>query len=253
MTDVRHTQGDGMAVSLGRRFTTVAGVVLAAIALLAPASPASAQVPEGTQAAVYVGGPVANCPPGTNSGFAPVGSTTINGVTVSGAGRCSSLAADAEGFYSVGGSSPLNFTAECANVGGVVQHHGGVTVPAGTVVNGVLITQPTTITTENAQAVFPGGRQATLNQVISTPTSLTRNAIVFAGGPTVGQVICGAAAYPLAVNAGGPAAAASELVGQVSDSSGLSTTTIVAGAAVALALMAQIAVAARLRRRSATT
>lgn len=243
-----------MAVSLGRRFTILAGVVLAAIALLVPASPASAQVPEGTQARVYVGGPVANCPPGTNSGFAPVGSTTINGVTVSGAGRCSSLAADAEGFYTVAGSfsSPLNFTAECANVDGVVQHHGGVTVPAGTVVNGVLITQPTTIETVNAQAVFPGGRQATLNQVISTPTSLTRNAIVFAGGPTVGQVICGAAAYPLAVNAGGPAAAASELVGQVSDSSGVSATTIVAGGAVVLALMAQIAFTARVRRRSAT-
>ena len=237
----------------GRRFTALAGLVLAAIALLVPASPASAQVPEGTQAAVYVGGPVATCPPGTGADFAPVGTTTINGVTVSGAGRCSSLAADAEGFYSVGGSGPLNFNAECAIVDGVVQHNGGVTVPAGTLVNGVLVTEPTTITTLNTPVVFPGGREAILNQVISTDTSLTRNAIVFEGGPTVGQVVCGAAAYPLAVNAGGPAAAASELVGQVSDSSGLSTTTIVAGVAVAIALMAQIAVAARLRRRSATT
>jgi hypothetical protein len=249
---VGHKQEDGMAVSMGRRLACLAASLLATVVVLAPASPASAQVPAGSQATAIVGGPAANCPPGSPPVRASA-SMTINGVTVIGAGDCTPLAADAEGSFTVSGSftDPLLFTSECANVDGVIQNRGGVQVPAGTLVNGVAVPAVTTVTTNNTPVVFPGGRTAILNQVISTPTSLTRNAIVFIGGPTVGQVVCGAAAaYPLAVSTGGPSEAASAIATPASEAtSGLSTATVAAGAAVALALLAQVAMATRLRRR----
>ncbi|MDQ3896132.1 MAG: hypothetical protein M3326_02585, partial [Actinomycetota bacterium] len=188
-----------MAVSVNRRISVLAGVVATAIALMLPASPAQAQVPLGTQATPLVGGPTASCPPGS-PGAVVAGGGTVNGVAVTGGGRCTPAAAAADGSYSIVGVTPnLAFSADCANSGGVVTTGGGVEVPAGTIVNGTPVATTTTVTTLNTPVTFPGGRTAILNQVITTGTTVTRNAIVFTGGPTVGQVVCGASAYPLAV------------------------------------------------------
>lgn len=249
-----HEEEDGMAVQR-RRVGVLSGVVLAGIAILATIAPAVAQVPPGTQAITYVGGPVADCPPGSPGALVPA-AATVNGVTISGAGRCTPLAADAEGTYSVGGSSPLNFTSECANVGGTVQSRSAVVVPAGTTVNGAVVAAPTTVDTPNAAVVFPGGRTATLNVVTTTPTSLTRDAIVFGqGGPVVGRVICGvAAAYPLAVDTAGASDAAAPLPvlpAADGDGPGISFAALAAGA-LALMVLAQLAVGRRLRRGDRT-
>jgi hypothetical protein len=242
-----------MAVLSSRRIPGLIGVLAAGLALLAPTS-ASAQIPAGSLATPLVGsGIVAECPPGVAADLAP-GTATINGVTVGfpAAGRCTPLAADAEGSYTVAGSfdNPLPFTSECANTDGIVTSRSGVTVPAGTIVNGVAVAQPTVVETPNAAVVFPGGRTAILNQRIETPTSVTQNAIVFAGGPIVGQVICGAAAYPLAVgSASGASDVTPELAGAPVSSGGdggPSTVLLLVGAVIALALVAQVAVGRRM-------
>lgn len=250
-------QENCMAGTFGRRLAGMAGVLLATIALLVPASPASAQVPPGARATPLVGSEiVADCPPGSPGDVAG-GTATINGVTVYGpaGGRCTPLAATTAGEYTVAGVAsitPLRFEAECANSGGTVATDGFVDVPAGTLVNGVLVTTTTPVTTLNTPVVYPNGRTAILNQVITTPTTVTRNAIVFSDGTIVGQVVCGPAAYPLAVNVGGASAdlsAPSELA--VDESSGLSAMTLLAGGAVALAIAAQITFAVRRRRNTA--
>lgn len=250
-----------MAVVTTRRTAGLFGLVVTAM-ILASAGPAAAQIPAGSQATPLVGsGIVANCPPGTPFGFAP-GTATVNGVTVGfpAVGRCTPLAADAEGSYTVADSftGPLLFTSECANVGGVVTSRSGVTVPAGTIVNGVAVDGPTVVETPNAAVVFPGGRTAILNQTITTPTSVTQNAIVFAGGPIVGQVICGAAAppppdYPLAVGtASSGSDATPELAGAPASEGGEggpSNGLLLVGAGIALALLAQVAVGRRMWQR----
>lgn len=257
MVSNNNKQENGMAGRFGRRLAGVAGVLVATIALLVPASPASAQVPPGARATPLVGsGIVADCPPGS-PGDVDGGTATINGVTVYGpaGGRCTDLAATTAGEYTVAGvtsTTPLRFEAECANSGGTVTTDGFVDVPAGTLVNGVLVTTTTTVTTLNTPVVYPNGRTAILNQVITTPTTVTRNAIVFSDGTIVGQVVCGASAYPLAVSAGGPSADLSAPTGlAVDEASGLSTMTLVAGGAVALAIAAQITFAVRRRRNTA--
>jgi hypothetical protein len=236
-----------------RRGVVAVGAVLTTLLLVLLAPPASAQVPPGAQATPLVGAsPTANCPPGS-PGAVVGGTFTSNGVTVGfpAGGRCTPSSADAEGSYTVVGSfaNPLGFTAECHNAGGTVQTGGGVVVPAGTLVNGVPVAAPTTITAVNTPVTFPGGRTAILNQVIVTPTAVTRNAIVFTGGPIVGQVICGAAAYPLAVESasGGVPAVVSEL--SSSGNSGSSTAPVLAGGAMAVVLLLQVVVARRMRRR----
>ena len=246
-----------MAVVARRRMTGLLGLLVTGI-VLSIAGPAAAQIPLGAQATPLVGGgAVANCPPGTPAALAPLTSGTINGVTVGfpAAGRCTPSSADAEGSYTVAGSftSPLPFTSECANVGGVVTARSGVTVPAGTIVNGVAVAAPTIVTAPNTPVVFPGGRTAILNQTITTPTSVTQNAIVFAGGPIVGQVICGAAAYPLAV---GSASAASDVAPDVAGApvssggdGGPSTGLLLLGAVIAVALVAQVAVGRKVWQR----
>lgn len=240
-----------MADTNSKGMAALSGVVMAGIAILATISPALAQVPPGAHAAVYVGGPVANCPPAVPAALTPAGAT-VNGVTVSGAGRCTPLAADAEGSYSLAGFGPLTFTSQCANVGGVVQHGGGVEVPAGTsIAGGVPIAAPTVVTTENTPVVFPGGRAATLNVVTSTATSFTRDAIVFAGGPTVGRAVCGLTAYPLAVDSAGAseaAAALPELPSSGGDGGGVSTALLAAGALV-LVVLGQLVLGRTLRGR----
>ena len=254
---VTHDEENGMAGRFGRRLAGLAGVLLATIVLLVPASPAAAQVPPGAQATPLVGsGIIADCPPGSPGAVAG-GTATINGVTVYGpaGGQCTPLAATTSGEYTVAGvaaATPLRFNAACANSGGVVTTNGFVDVPAGTIVNGVPVNTTTTVTTPNTPVVFPGGRTAVVNQVVTTPTTVTRNAIVFAGGPTVGRVVCGASAYPLAVSVGSPSAdlsAPTDLA--VDEASGLSAMTLVAGGAVALDIADQVTFDLRRRRNTA--
>lgn len=253
-TGVRRVGPGGPVRSSTARVGALAGV-LSALVLVLVAGPAGAQVPPGSQATPLVGsGIVANCPPSTPAALAP-GTATINGVTVGfpAAGRCTPLAADAEGSYTVAGSfaNPLGFTAECANAGGVVQTRSGVTVPTGTLVNGVAVAAPTTVTTPNAAVVFPGNRTAVLNQVITTPTAVTVNAIVFAGGPIVGQVICGAAVYPLPVDAGAESAAAPGLItpSSTSGDGGLPVGLVLVAGAAILVVLGQIVLGRTIRRR----
>lgn len=246
-----------------RRIPALVGVLLVGMAVLAFPSPAVAQVPAGSQATPLVGsGIVADCPPGS-SGDLAAGTATINGVTVGfpAAGRCTPLSADAEGSYTVAGSfdNPLPFTAECHNAGGVVQTRSGVTVPAGTVVNPgtageFTTTAPTVIETPNTRVRYPGGREATLNQVIDTGTAVTVNAIVFDGGPIVGQVVCGASVYPLAVDVGDASGATPAVAMPPSDGGGPATGTLLLAGGVALAVLAaQLAVTRMWRRRGHAT
>jgi hypothetical protein len=253
--DDTYDQENGMAERYGRRLAGLAGVLLATIALLVPASPASAQVPPG--APLVGSGIVANCPPGS-PGAQAGGTATINGVTVYGpaGAQCTPLAATTSGEYSIAGvtgPNALRFNAACANTGGTVTTNGFVDVPPGTLVNGVPVATTTTITTLNTPVVYPDGRTAIVNQVITTPTTVTRNAIVFAGGPTVGQVICGASAYPLAVSVGGPSDVSLPALTDLTAGSGSesSVATLVAGGAVALAIAAQVAFTIRRRRNTA--
>ncbi len=240
-----------MAVSIGKRMS-VMGLIVGALALVVPVSPAAAQIAPGAQAAPVVGGPTANCPPGSPGAVVAV-TTTVNGVTVFGpaGGQCTPLAARAAGEYSIAGvtTGALRFEADCANTGGTGVTNGFVDVPAGSTVNGVLVTQNTAVTAQNATVVFPGGRTAIVNQVITTPTTVTRNAIVFAGGPTVGQVVCGRSVYPLAVETAGAATPAAELpLTSSGDDGGVSTTLLLAGA-FALAVAAQLVIGRRIWRR----
>ncbi|MDQ4070457.1 MAG: hypothetical protein M3203_13455 [Actinomycetota bacterium] len=248
-----------MTGSFVRRMSALVGGLVAAIVVAAFAPPAAAQtVPLGTQAIPLVGGPFANCPPGSGPQLVP-GGGTINGVTVSGAaGRCTEASADAEGYYTVAGSfsNPLPFTAECHNAGGTIQGRSGAYVPAGTIVNGVAVAGPTVVEAQNAQVIFPGGRRATLNTVTRTADAVTFRAIVFEGGPTVGQVTCGVAAYPLALgahSATGDAPAVAGLPGSAGEGSGARNTAFLAAGALALALLAQVVVARRIRRGEAGT
>ncbi len=243
-----------MAVSPKRRIPAVSAIVVGVLALVLPVSPAQAQVGPGAQATPIVGGPVANCPPGSPGAQVAV-TQTINGVTVYGpaGGQCTPFAATTSGEYSVAGvTSPnqLRFNAACANSGGTVTTNGFVDVPAGTTVGGTVVTTPTTVTTLNTPVVFPNGRTAIVNQVITTPTTVTRNAIAFTGGPIVGQVVCGASQYPLAVETAAAAAPAPELsTTPVGDSGGPSGTFLLLAGAFALALVAQVAIGRKMWRR----
>jgi hypothetical protein len=250
---VTNKRENGMAGKFGRRFAGLAGV-LATLAFLVPASPASAQVPPGGSASPLVGsGILANCPAGSPGAVAG-GTATVNGVTVYGpaGGQCTPLADTTSGEYTAAGvgTTPLRFNAACANSGGAVTTNGGVDVPAGTLVNGVPVATNTLVTAPNTPVVFPGGRTAIVNQVVTTGTTVTRNAIVYTGGPTVGQVVCGASVYPLDVSVGAPSAdlSAPPLLAADDEASGLSTMTLVAGGAVALAFAAQVVFAVRRRR-----
>ena len=244
-----------MAVSIGRKISVLAGVIAGALALVVPVSPASAQIPPGAQATPIVGGPSAVCPPGSPG--AVVGVTqTINGVTVYGpaGGQCTPLNATTSGEYSIVGvtSGPLRFNAACANTGGTVTTDGFVDVPAGTrIAGGAPVATTTPIEGTNVAVIFPDGRTAIVNQVITTDTSVTRNAIAFTGGPIVGQVICGPAVYPLAVETASGASASPAPLAPLTasgDDGGVSTTLLLAGA-FALVVAAQLVIGRRVWRR----
>jgi hypothetical protein len=241
-----------MAVSVGKRVSVLAGVVLAGIALVLPSTPALAQpFPAPTQATLMVGGePLVNvnCPtplPGQNTGGASSNPTA----TASGQVSCGNApAANTQGNYTVGGAAG-NFSAGCQSSNG--DNGGFVTVPAGTSINGgPPVAAPTVVGPGPASVVFPNGTTAQLNVVQTTPTSVTRSAIVFANGTVIGRVICGlSGVYPLGVDVADAGEAAAPLpLTSSGDDGGLSIGTVVA-AVVALALAAQLAVGARMRRR----
>ena len=244
-----------MAVSIRRRVPTLVGIIVGALALLLPGSPASAQVGgPGAQATPVVGvSPTANCP--SNVAAQQVAGTFNAGAFTVGfpaGGSCTSFSASAQGSYTIGGVGPLPFSAACQTAG--LQNGGAVDVPAGTTVNFGLpgaftTTNVQTITTPNTVVRFPNGTVATLNVVSTTPTTVTRTAIV-AGGTSIGRVICGAAnIYPLAVDSA--AGAPSPLPSPVSSSSdgGPSTNIMLVAAAIALLLAAQVAIGRTMWRR----
>ena len=197
---------------------------------------------------------MADCPPATAFDVES-GTATINGVTVGfpAFARCSPLAADTEGSYTVAGSftNPLPFAAQCANVGGIAQPSSSVTVPTGTIVNGVAVAAPTVVSAPNTPVTYPGGRTAVLNVINNTGTVVTVNAIVFSDGTIVGQAICGRS-YPLAVSVADEAdqAAAPALDSPVSSDGdgGPSTGPLLLGGAFALAVLAQLVIGRKMGR-----
>lgn len=244
-------------MAIGRRVSVLAGVMATAVALMSPASPASAQVGgPGAQATPVVGvSDTANCP--TAVPAAQVAGTFTAGAFTVGfpaAGSCTSFSANSQGSYTLTGAvtSPLPFSSSCQTSG--LQNGGGVDVPAGTIVNPgpgqVVTTTVTTITAPNTTVIYPGGTTAVLNQVTTTPTSVTRSAIV-SDGIVIGRVICGAASvYPLAVDTGASAPAPA-VVTPLSTSGGHGgpSTAVLVGAGIAILLLAQVALAYRIRRR----
>jgi len=233
-----------------RRVPALVGIVVGALALVLPISPASAQTGgPGAQATPVVGvSGTANCP--TNVAAAqvvyagPAGPFTI----LQSAGSCTSFSANSQGSFTVGGSGTGTFSSSCQTSG--LQSSSAVTVPTGTIVNGVAVTQPTVVTQQNAQVIFPGGTPATLNVVTTTPTTVTRTAIV-SGGAQIGRVVCGAApAYPLAVEtAGGASPAPVVPLTSSGDDGGVSTTLVLIAGALALAVAAQLTIGRRMWRR----
>jgi hypothetical protein len=242
-----------------RRTGGVAAVVLAAVVLLTAPTAYAQPFPAGSQATPLVGsGIVANCPPPTPGAVAG-GNATVGVVTVGSpaGGRCAQLAAAADGVYDIAGEPPdtlnLRFSADCTNTG---QTGGGVDVPAGTTVPGLGVVGTTTVVTApNTPVIYPNGTTAILNQVTTTPTSITRSAVVITSGPgagtVIGRVICGAFVYPLAVDVGGSGATpaiAGELV--AGDDGGSRTgLLLLAGGAALVLVIAQLAVARKLRWR----
>ena len=243
-----------MAVTFGRRISIMAGLMIGALALVVPASPASAQAGgPGAQATPVVGvSPTANCPtPVPGAVVQYVGPAGPFNITQSG-GRCTSFSAAADGSFTIGGATGT-FAADCQTGG--LQHGGGVTVPTGTIVNGVAVTQPTVITTLNTPVIFPGGggtppTPATLNVVSTTPTTVTRTAIV-SGGTSIGRVICGAAdIYPLTVDTAAAAAPAPALpLTSSGDDDGAASTALLLAGALALAVAAQLTIGRKMWRR----
>jgi hypothetical protein len=239
-----------------RRVPAAVGILVGVVVLLLPGTPAGAQAGgPGAQATPVVGvSPTANCP--TAVPAAQVAGTFTVGVFTVGfpsAGSCTSFSANVGGAYTVGGSAPLPFSADCQTAG--LQNGGAVDVPAGTIVNFGQAGQRTTttvetITTPNTVVKFPNGTVATLNVVTTTATSVTRTAIV-SDGAVIGRVICGAAnVYPLAVDTA--AAAPSALPAPVpssSDSRGPGNNLMLIAGAIAVLVLAQVAVGRKMWRR----
>jgi hypothetical protein len=193
----------------------------------------------------------------------PAGGTSTNGAVSVGSpagARCTGNAASADGQYAITGATPplpntLRFSAQCANSTDVTG--GGVDVPIGTRINGgAPVTAQTTVTTLNTPVVYPNGTTAILNQVVVTATSVTRSAVVITGGTgsgvVIGRVTCGTPViYPLAVDSPTGANAAPALAANSSSSSGSSHTglLLLAGAGLALLVLAQVTLGRNMLRR----
>ena len=186
MAVIRATQ-----LSSGGRIGALASVLLAGTAMLVSAAVASAAppFPDGATATPLVGSViVANC---ATTPAMVGGRATLGGVTVGdpAGGRCTTRAAAADGLYSnVAGPLSLRFSADCDSGSGATG--GGVEVPAGASVGGVLLSSRMVVTGSTG-VVYRSGRRAALNVVSTTATSVTRSAIVYEDGTIVGRVVCG--------------------------------------------------------------
>ena len=228
--------------SLRRTIPALAAVIMAGVVALSGMSPAAAAppYPTGSQATALVGGtPLvqASCPTLVPA-VSPNTTSTSGAVSVSSAGaQCSGNAAQTGGSFTVTGGLTGSFGAQCANSGGT---NGSVTV------NGTQYTTTQTVT-------FPNGSTAILNEVITTDTSVTRNAIRIISGPgagtIIGQVICGVPPYSLAVGASAGAASADIAPIASSNDGGFSSRTLIIGAAVAMLLAMQVVAGRSLVRR----
>jgi len=178
-------------LSSGRRIGALASVLLAGTTMLVSATVASAAppFPDGTTATPLVGsGIVANC---ATRPTVVGGRATLGGVTVGdpAGGRCTTRSAAADGLYSnIAGPLSLRFSAVCESGTGATA--GGVEVPAGASVGGVLLSSRMVVTGSTG-VVYRSGRRAALNVVSTTATSVTRSAIVYENGTIVGRVVCG--------------------------------------------------------------
>lgn len=251
--------------SLRRSLPALVGLMFAGVVAVVGAGPASAQpYPVGSQAtALLPGTPLiqVNCPvvmpAQVVTSDATNGVVTVTDATV----QCSGNAAQTNGTYSVGGFAPTpptgtsGFSAQCVNNTSFT--NGLVFVPAGTtnVATGAAL-DPRIPVTETTTVRFPNGSVAVLNEVVTTPTSVTRTAIRIISGPgagtIVGQVVCGAAAaYPLAVDSPSAAAPADVALTAVSGDEGGSSDNrmLLVGGAIALLILAQVAVGRSVVRR----
>jgi hypothetical protein len=254
---------EGGMKSLRRSLPALAGLLFAGVVVVSGASPALAAppYPVGAQATALVGGiPLvqSTCP--TAAAQPPAtGNSTLGPVFVTGGGaRCTGSSASADGQYAITGATAappttLRFSSQCVSSTG--QTGGLVDVPAGTNISGVgVVASPTIVTTLNTAVTYPNGTTAILNQVTTTTTSVTRNAIVITGGTgagtVVGRVVCGTPIpYPLAVDAPGAGAPAPDLALTASDGNGGSSRMLYVGGAVALLILAQVAVGRSVWRR----
>lgn len=246
-----------------RRSLRAFAALLLVCGALAGALPADAAppYPAGAQATALVGGtPLvkAVCPAGS-PGAVSGGTSTKGGVTVGfpAGARCSVSSASSDGLYVIAGATPpapgtLRFSAGCDSVNG--QTGGAVDVPAGTNVTGMgVVPQQIPIVAPNTLVTYPGGTTAILNEVIVTPTSVTRNAIRITSGPNagtiIGQVICGVV-YPLAVESPSDGSATPAIATPAADTgSDRSNVTLIAAGALGLLLVAQLAIGRTFRRR----
>ena len=263
-TEMQSDLGKRSRATKGRLMASVAGLLVAGVAVLSAATPALAAppFPNPTQATLVVGGEPNIDVQCQNDPLAPdskrAGGTSTAGIaTATGGAMCGNAAsADVQGVFTlsgVTGASNLPFSAGCQSSNG--QNGGSVDVPAGTSINGgAPVGVITTVSADNTPVVFPGGVAATLNVVTLNPTSVTRSAIVLTNGPTIGRVICGnAGVYPLAVDVSPGSAAAPALAAPAasgSASSGPGTTLLLIGG-FGLVVLAQVAVGRRMRHRRA--
>ncbi len=257
------TREGGMS-SFRKSVSALAGVLFAGLIMAGIASPAGAAppYPSQTQATALLGGtPLveARCPAGPTVS----GGTSTSGIVSVGSSagaRCATTAASTDGEYAIAGATPplpnaLRFSAQCVTAGPT---DGGVDVPAGTNITGVgVVAVNTLVTTANTVVTYPNGTTAILNEIITTPTSVQRNAIRITSGPAsgtiIGRVICGSASvYPLVADPGAASAAAPELAATSTNTGGSSSNTrilLLGGAALALLVLAQVTVGRSMWRR----
>ena len=246
-----------------RRSWRAIAVLLLVCGALAGALPAQAAppFPPGASATALVGGaPLvrANCPAGSPAANV-AGTSTKGGVTVGfpAGAQCTPNSARTSGLYVIAGATPpapgtLRFQAGCDSANSDTGNM--VDVPAGTNVTGLgVVPTQRPITTPNTVVTYPGGTTAILNEVIVTPTSVTRNAIRITSGPNngtiIGQVICGVV-YPLAVEGPADGAAAPDIAVPAADTgSDRSNFMLIAAGAIGFLLVAQLALGRRIRRR----
>jgi hypothetical protein len=216
----------------GRRVAALAGALLGLALTLGWASPAHAQPVPGSQAGTSA----------VDGGTSSAGTATVSGPA---GARCDAVAvpsATTEGQAVVGGTAFSRFESQCS----------------GLVTDGFVEVSGSPPITTTATVALADGSVAVVNEVIVTPTTVTRNAIRVISGPSagtiVGQVFC-APAYPLPVHVAPPGAALSTPTpGSVNASDSSSPTTLLWLGGVGVLVVANVVVGRKLwRRRSEVT